>query len=450
MTVGIVGAGITGLALHHYLHEADVRSVVFESESEPGGVIKQTTHEGHLLELGPQRTRLAPAVVELIDRFGLGDKLVTDDTAPLYIYHAGKLRRVPKCPREALTTDLVSWRGKLRALLEPFTAPPRPRETVADFLTRSFGSEVADRIAGPLYGSLYGSHPDEMYVEYSLSNALERAGVSRSVLLAAAKALATGYSPPAVVTFTDGMQTLPSTIYEEYADTIHLNAPVTDVTAAERGFDLETPRRTAPVDTVIFSTPAGATAALLDGVDAESARSLGQLNYNPFAVVHLFSDAELEGAGYQVPFTEPYKTLGVTSTARLRDWDGIYTCFLGGGKAPDLVKRSDPFLKALAADEFDAITGHTSRPLHVHRLRPGMPAYDTTWTALDGVEPPDGVWLCANYAARAGIPGRITDARRTATAVAESVAHRSDRTDSAPCRGAADRRESRWDAPRIT
>ena len=38
MTVGIVGAGITGLALAHYLGERGADSVAFEAASDPGGV----------------------------------------------------------------------------------------------------------------------------------------------------------------------------------------------------------------------------------------------------------------------------------------------------------------------------------------------------------------------------------------------------------------------------
>lgn len=419
MRVGIVGAGITGLALHHYLDELDVESVIFEAQPEPGGVIKTVTHKRHVLDLGPQRTRLTPTVMDVIEEFDLSDEVINAAEMPQYIYHSGKLRRVPKRVGEALTTDLLSWHGKLRALLEPFTGPPRAGETVEKFLTRSFGPEVAEYFAGPLYGGLYGSYPDDMYVEHSLSKALERANVSRSILFAVAKALFRGFSPPPVGSFVEGMQTLPRTMYEAYADTIHLNTPVTNVVRRATGFELEAGNRTESVDGVVFTTPAGVTALLLEEVSPVSARHLQRLNYNPFVVVHLRSSSELHGAGYQIPFTEPHKTLGVTWNASLLHQDGIYTCFLGGAKAPDLVDRPDADLEVIAAEEFEEVTGCTAQPLHVHRLRPGMPAYDTTWTALDTVELPDGVWLCTNYTARAGIPGRIQHARRVTRDIAE-------------------------------
>ena len=54
MTVGIVGAGITGLALTQDLRERGVDTVAFEATAEPGGVIRSTTVDGRVVEHGPQ------------------------------------------------------------------------------------------------------------------------------------------------------------------------------------------------------------------------------------------------------------------------------------------------------------------------------------------------------------------------------------------------------------
>jgi oxygen-dependent protoporphyrinogen oxidase len=173
MRVGIVGGGVTGLAVNHYLREAGVESTVFEASDEPGGVIRSRRVEGRVLDLGPQRTRLTPAIDELVESLGLGAELREAADVSLYVYHHGKLRTVRQTPREAVTTDLLSWRGKLRVLAEPFTDPTRDGETVAEFLAWTFGAEVARYHFGPLYGGIYGSHPDEMPMEHSLSRALD-------------------------------------------------------------------------------------------------------------------------------------------------------------------------------------------------------------------------------------------------------------------------------------
>lgn len=449
MNVGIVGGGITGLALHHHLRRTGVESTVFEAAAEPGGVVGSTRVDGRTLELGPQRTRLSPPVASLVEAVGIGDAVVEAADRPLYVYYDGRLRRVPFTLREAVTTDLLSWRGKARVLLEPLTGPPRDDETVREFVARTLGPEVADRVVGPLYGGIYGSHPDEMYARHSLARALRKRGVSRSTLVTVAKARLRGSSPPPVVTFEGGLQALPEALYQAHEDGVELETPVEAVGEADAGFEVETASGTDVFDAVVLTTPADVTADVVAPVAPEAAGHLRRLSYNPLALVHLAADDDLDASGYQVQFDESLRTLGVTCNGSLfgttdgdasrerserdgvraseanggsprerSDRDGVYTCFLGGWKTPDLVEWSDERIRETAVEEFEAVTGFEARPLHVHRLPRGMPAYDTSWTALEQVELPDGVHLCANYESRAGIPGRIARARRLAETLA--------------------------------
>jgi len=46
MRVGIVGAGITGLALRHFLAEWGVKAVVLEADDEPGIVVRSIRCDG--------------------------------------------------------------------------------------------------------------------------------------------------------------------------------------------------------------------------------------------------------------------------------------------------------------------------------------------------------------------------------------------------------------------
>ncbi|SDZ83449.1 oxygen-dependent protoporphyrinogen oxidase [Haloplanus vescus] len=418
MTVGIVGGGITGLALQHYLSAEGVESVVFDAASEPGGVIDSRRVEGRVLDFGPQRTRLSPPLDSLVDSLGLRDELREADDGPLYVYRDGARRRVPFTPREAVETDLLSWRGKLRLLAEPLTGPPRDQETIETFLTRTLGREAAQYLVGPLYAGVYASHPDEMRVKHSFGRALDAHDVSGSLLVAAAKAALRGADLPPAVTFDDGMQTLPEALYAAHRDRVHLDTPVEAVRDAAEGFRLETPSRSVPVSTVILTTPAATTAGLLDSVAPETAQALAQLTYNSLVVVHLAAEATLDGAGHQVQYDEDYRTLGVTYNASLFGRDGVYTCYLGGSRYPDLLDESTATLRRLAESEFREMTGVDARALTVRRRPNVMPAYDTSWDALDDVATPPGIHLCANYESRAGLPGRVRQAKGVATRVA--------------------------------
>jgi oxygen-dependent protoporphyrinogen oxidase len=427
--VGVVGAGITGLALTHHLTERGVSVETFEAAPEPGGVLRSRTVDGHVLELGPQRLRLSTPVAELIDAAGLSDAVVrAPGDLPLWIYYDGRPRRVPLSPWTAATTDLLSWRGKLRALLEPLTAPPRPGESVGSALRRTVGREAADRWIAPLYAGLYGSDPDAMPVEHSLCAALESHGIDRSLVLAAATRALRGASLPPIATLADGLGSLSEALAERYADRVALSTPVERVrpvgSAPDGRWRVETAAGVWRVDDVVLTTPADVTSGVVADAAPESAAALDALNYNPVAHVYLASDYRAEGVGCKVPRSEPLRADGVTYAATLFDRD-VYVVSMGGDDDA-VCEDDDATLVSDALRGFDAITGASAEPVAVHRWPRGIPARDGSFDALDRVSLPDGLHIAANYAARTGVPGRI----REAEALAARLAARTPRSES--------------------
>lgn len=420
MKVGVVGAGITGLSLAHYLRGRGVDPVVFERSSEPGGVIRSRRTGDGVLELGPQRLRLTPGLDGLVRELGLRNEVVRSEKQPLYVYSDDALRRVPLSIRSAFTTDLLGWSDKLRVLLEPLTSPPDPEETVESLLTRKLGGAVYTGFLGPLYGGIYASDPGEMPIEHSLLGLLRERGVRRSLLAALAKnavgnAVGDGGLPPPA-SFTDGLQALPEALYSQNEDYVHLGSPVEGLEERGSGYALVHGDGEAVVDRVVLTTSAYVTADLLGDVDPGTASALEDLNYNSLAVVHLRGDCGLEGMGYQVGFREDLRTLGVTWNASLFPHvsPDTYTCYFGGMRDPEALELGDDELRATAAREFRDATGCNADVVHVERLRRAIPAYDSSWSALEEVDPPDGLHLCANYAGRLGIPARVREAERLA------------------------------------
>jgi protoporphyrinogen/coproporphyrinogen III oxidase len=210
--------------------------LVLEAADVPGGVIRSTRVGGHLLEAGPQRTRLTEGFRELVQDLGLEGELIrAPERLPLYVYRGGRLRQVPLRVQEFLRTDLLSWRGKLRLLAEPLSRGPRSGESVADFLTRKLGREAYEHLVGPLYGGLYGSDPAEMQVELSLAHVLREMRIERSLLF---PVLRHGgrISAPVACSFRAGMQALPNALYEHNRENVRLGTPVRGIVAANGGF----------------------------------------------------------------------------------------------------------------------------------------------------------------------------------------------------------------------
>lgn len=417
--IGIVGGGLTGLLLSERLGELGVDHVVFEADPTPGGVIRTVVEGGRVLELGPQRTRLVPPVAALVEALGLGPELVLAEPGlPLYVYRDGRLRLAPFTPAGALRSDLLTLRGKARVLLEPFTGRGAPDESVADFLTRKFGREAYEHLLGPLYGGLYASDPADMVMRYSLSRALAGFGVQGSLLMAMARWAIRRRAPAPACSFRQGLGALIRALYERRREHVRLGEPVRRIAADGGSYVLETDRGKTRVAGVVITAPAGAAADMLRGLDGDVASRLSRLRYNPLAVVHLHSEAEgLRGLGYQVSLAERLVTRGVTWNASMFGRSGVYTAYLGGARRPEVVDMPDDRIAEIAAEEFEEVTGAAAEPIRVSRV--WMPAWDRSWSALDGLRLPDRVHLCANYESRPGIPGRIAAAaalaRRLAT-----------------------------------
>src|SRR4051794_29419113 len=124
--VVVVGAGITGLTVAHRLHAASPGTdvTVLEQAGRVGGVVWTVHADGFTAEAGPNGFRdNVPAVLDLARDLGLGDQLVpASDTAARnrYLFLGDRLQRLPSGPPGLLTTPVLSRRGKLQLLAEPF------------------------------------------------------------------------------------------------------------------------------------------------------------------------------------------------------------------------------------------------------------------------------------------------------------------------------------------
>jgi protoporphyrinogen/coproporphyrinogen III oxidase len=410
--VVIIGGGISGLALAHQLEARRQPFVLLESSPRVGGVMRSGRIDGHLLEWGPQRGRLTREFAALVDELDIRDELITSPPdLPLYVFRKGRLRKVPFSVPAFLTSDILSWSGKLRILREPFTAAARDDESVADFFIRKIGVEAYENLVGPLYGGLYASDPRQMVVGLSLRHVLREFNVGRSLMVPLLKR-GGSIVPPDACSFREGMETLPRALYQRHQDSIRLNTPVRDVSRNGAGYTVRTDTDRIDAEHVVITSPAGQSAQILRDIAPQAADSIAQLNYNPLMVVHLHAETDLRGLGYQVSLAEPLVTRGVTWNDSLFDRRGVYTVYLGGAKNPWIADEPEERVSRIALEEFRTATGYDARVLSVEKEM--MPAWDRSWSAISGLQVPAGLHIHANWESRPGIPGRLIMARRFA------------------------------------
>lgn len=413
----VVGGGITGLVLGWELSRIGCEFVVLEGSPRPGGVIRSAEVEGRVLDWGPQRARLTRGVSRLVDAVGLrGDVVEAASGLDLFVFRSGALRRVPFSARDFLTSDIVGLPAKLRLALEPFTAGADPDERVATYFTRKVGRELYETVIAPLYGGLYGSDPADMRVGLSLIHVLREFGVERSLILPLLKR-GGRVEPPPACSFRQGMQMLPAAVASALGDRLRLESAVRGLRPDGSGWRVEVDGGVIEAESVVLTTPAPVAARLLGEVAPEAAAAIGSLRYNPLAVVHLDAETDLRGLGFQVAFTEPGLALrGVTYNDSLFGRTNLYTAYLGGARHPEVAGMGQGALAARAVEEFRLCTGYDARPLAVEHER--MPAWDVTWSALEGLSLPSGLHVAANWWSRPGLPGRLAEAERLAGTLA--------------------------------
>jgi oxygen-dependent protoporphyrinogen oxidase len=419
--IAIVGGGFTGLALGLELERLGRDFVILEASGRARGVIRSSVVDGRTLDWGPQRIRMTAAMARLVHDVGLDAEVLTAPRSlDLFVYHTGRLRRVPFTPRSFLSSDIISPAAKLRLTLEPLTRGADPEERVAHYFTRKVGRELYDAVIAPLYGGLYGSDPADMVVAHSLMHALREFGVGRSLVLALLRR-GGAIRPPAACSFTQGMQSLSDAMARRLGSRIRLNASVRSLQRLGHGWRVGLADDSLDVTDVVLTTPAQDAARLLGDAAPEAAGAIAQLRYNPLAVVHLSAEAALHGLGFQVALTERSLVLrGVTFNASLFARHGLYTAYLGGAHHPGVAEMDDETLGRRAADEFRICTGVDARVLSVAHER--MPAWDVSWQAIARLSLPPGIHLAANWVSRPGLPGRLADAARTARALVGSSA----------------------------
>src|SRR5262249_41147990 len=151
----IVGGGISGLAVAYRLLEAlpTIELTVLEQRDRPGGTVWTERADGFQVEIGPNGfLDTKPAMLSLCRAVGLGDRVIPGSAAAItnrYLFLGDKLRPLPGGLFSFLSSDLLSWRGKLGLVLERFRDRRRDgrEESIAAFARRRVGKEAADVFA---------------------------------------------------------------------------------------------------------------------------------------------------------------------------------------------------------------------------------------------------------------------------------------------------------------
>ncbi|UJL47585.1 protoporphyrinogen oxidase [Virgibacillus sp. NKC19-16] len=442
----VVGGGITGLTAAYYLQKEikekrlpyDVKLV--EASNRLGGKIKTMKRDGFTIEQGPDSllARKQPAV-KLVEELGLQDQIVRNATGQSYILVKNKLHKMPKGTfmgipkniRPLLSSNLISAKGKGRALVD--LVLPRGKEaadqSLGVFFRRRFGNELLINQIDPLLSGIHSGDIDEMSLKatYPIFYKLEQeyGSVMKGLKKTMPKPDKSKEKNPTGAFFSleNGLETLIDSLAEKLdEDTVTVSNPVDHVEKKDNGYHLLLSNGDVEkADVVIMATPHFTVPRLFSQYDFF--KTLDDMPATSTANVVLAFDQsaikkDIDGTGFLVSKSSNYRITACTWTHKkwpITTPDGkiLLRCYVGRPNDQSVVDMTDAELteivlkdlkktmKITSDPEFSVITrwknarpqytvGHLERITAVrNQTRKYLPGTFLTGSSYDGVGIPD-------------------------------------------------------------
>ncbi|MEO8349617.1 MAG: protoporphyrinogen oxidase, partial [Acidobacteriota bacterium] len=235
LTTAVVGAGLSGLVRARTIVARGEDVVLFEESDRAGGVVRSERRDGYLLELGPNTVRPTPELSSLVDELGLAEEvLLADPRLPRYVDFGSRLHQLPTSPAALFGTKLLSPRGKLRLLQEPFVPRGDPSgESVHAFFARRVGAEVADRFVEPFVSGIWAGRADALSAAHAFpalaSLETEFGSLTRGGLATLRRRTPSRGGRRGLLSFRSGLEALPRRLAEELGPRVRFGTRVDSV-----------------------------------------------------------------------------------------------------------------------------------------------------------------------------------------------------------------------------
>ncbi len=397
----ILGAGITGLSCAYFLKNAGLNLRVLESEAACGGRIKTLSEANYLLEAGPNTLQSKDSELwDLVCELGLESRVefAPENSRRRWIVRDGKLALLPTGPAQIFTTKALSWRGLLRAALEPFhLSRPHPDESVATFVRQHLGSEVCDYLLNPFVRGIYAGDPEQLSIRAAFPKLFEAASRTGSIVrgLIGARRKARNVAraskkAASIYTFSGGIGDLIAALREKLSGCIETGAEALRLSVDSDGFyrvECSHGAKVLKSRRIIFTVPAEIAAKLITPLDSRLAESFEKLNYPALAVVYTaYKRAQvqhaLDGFGFLAPAKEKRFVLGTlfsSSLARGRAPadEVLLTSMVAGSSEPEKFLIGDPGLIDNVQRDLRELLGIAGKPVFskVTRWERSIPQY---------------------------------------------------------------------------
>lgn len=381
-SVGILGAGISGLSTAFKLSQHNIEVTVYEKEDQVGGAIKTYQENEWLVEEGPNTLMVkSNEIWDLLEALQLKNKCIeAGQTAKKrFIVKNDRPTPLPMSLGSFLKTDLFSAKAKFRLFKEPFVSQSNKQdESIADFISRRLGNEPLDYAVNPFVSGIYAGDPKKLSIKHTFESLWNLEQQYGSLFLGMFKRDRNNNTPKrALLSFKKGNQQLPIAIANFLGKSVRTETEIHSVIKDSGKWIVKGRQQDQSFanehDIIISTLPAYSLSTIFDDTIF---KPLDGLPYSPLSVVALgFSDEQighpLDGFGMLIPEAEQRKTLGVLFSSSLFPRRApknhqLLTCFIGGARNPALAENDSAKLKNIVLSEIRKLLDITGEPVFSH------------------------------------------------------------------------------------
>jgi oxygen-dependent protoporphyrinogen oxidase len=396
LKVAVVGGGIGGLTAGLRLMQDGHEVTVLDAGARPGGVIGTSSASGFRREHAANGFLGAPdGAAALCGELGVAVVEAAPAAKSRWVYLRGKLHPLPSGPGSFVRTELLSWRGKLGVLGEPFRrgrdVAVAGDESLWDFAVRRLGSEAAHALVAPMATGVFAADARALSLAAGfpkLASLDARGGLVRGMIAESRARKKRGeprvksvLSAPA-----GGMSAMIDALAAKLGDRVRRGVTVREVrpdggNGHGRGVIVvgDDPARGDRYDAVVLAVPGSAAATLVAGALPALARGLDEVVYAPVALAFMGYRrrdvrADLGGFGFLVAAGEAPRVLGCVfeSTVwpdRAPEEHVMMRMIYGGARDPGAAELEDAALFAQAGADLAHVLGIRAEPVHTSSVR---------------------------------------------------------------------------------
>ena len=434
----IIGAGITGLSLAHFLKKFNQDFIILESSERIGGNINTVSKKGFTLENGPNTLVLDnESIKTLLEDFNISKNIIfpNEKARNRFLIKNHILTPIPKNLTDFLKSNILSFSAKIRILFEPFIKKHKKDTSVFDFIVKRFGKEFHDNLIVPFLNGIYAGDTKKMSIKFVLKKVWEMEQKNGSVL----KSIflnKTNYQPKSF-NFRNGLSDLLDCFKEELDKNTFLSTKVTNLTKKNNlNFVQINNKFEVQCKNIISTIPAHCLKDIIS--DQKISNNLKKIEYHPLNVLHFSLERKkiyspIDGFGVLAKPSDKLSFLGILFNSRIFPHlspkkNDLITVMVGGAKQKNILKNPKKEIEKKIVSDIKKIIHYDGKIelLNHFSWKKGIPQYDMNFfnfskSIKDYTQKNPGLFIIGNFLGGVSVSNCIKAGHKTAQLLCEKV-----------------------------